>query len=87
MRPTLCPLMMGLGQRGHQPERRALRYMATRAMVTARVASASQTASHAAGLGWRAARMAAAIAVQPMNTCPQPEVAVKVEDRSMVSRM
>jgi hypothetical protein len=67
--------------------RRAFRYIAGTAMARATTASRSQTASHALELVGRAAIAAAASAVRPMATCPQPGVAVNEEERSMVSRM
>ena len=56
-------------------------------MATARMPSASQTRSQAnVEICW-AASFAAARAVKPRKTCPQPETAVKAAVRSMVSRM
>ena len=56
-------------------------------MAAARRPSASQMRSQAKGESWRAAKAAAAMAVTPSRTCPQPETAVKAAERSMVSRM
>ncbi len=56
-------------------------------MEMARMASESQTLSQANCDAWRAANTAAARAVMPRRTCPQPETAVKAAERSMVSRM
>ena len=56
-------------------------------MAAARMPSASQMRSQVNGEIWRAASAAAASAVEPRRTCPQPETAVKAEERSMVSRM
>ena len=49
--------------------------------------SPSQVASQARDEGCRAATAAAASAVTPMATCPQPGTAVKALARSIVSRM
>src|SRR5271163_1921580 len=57
------------------------------AMATATKASTSQTASHARGEVWRAAKKAAASAVIPMATPPHPGTAVNSAALSMVSRM
>src|SRR5208282_4446779 len=57
------------------------------AIATATKASTSQTASHARGEDWRAATKAAASAVIPIATPPQPGTAVNSAALSMVSRM
>jgi hypothetical protein len=56
-------------------------------MATATKASTNQTASQARGDDWRDAANAAAMAVMPMATPPQPGTAVNSEALSMVSRM
>src|SRR5271169_2316135 len=57
------------------------------AIATATKASRSQTASQARGEDWRAAKKAAASAVIPIATPPQPGTAVNSAALSMVSRM
>ena len=66
---------------------RAFRIIVQPAMETAMAASASQTRSQRASLGWRAASAAAARAVSPMSRVPAPGTAVKEPARSMVVRM
>src|SRR5258708_5901468 len=67
--------------------RLALVAAAGAAMANATNTSASQTASHARGVTWREARNAAARAVAPMATPPQPGTAVNSAALSLVSRM
>src|SRR5688572_14449235 len=57
------------------------------AMMPDRRASAIHVESQARGVACRAAIQAAARAVTPMATSPQPEMAVNAPARSMVSRM
>src|SRR5260370_33235689 len=66
--------------------RRALVAAAGAAIATATNTSASQTASQARGVAWRAASHAAATAVMPMATPPQPGTAVDLRGRPHVSR-
>src|SRR5947209_7445601 len=54
----------------------AFRTMADPPIASATIASPSQVASHSSGVGWRAARSAAASAVAPTATWPQPGTAV-----------
>ena len=82
-RATLRPGPVKSGR----PRRLAFQRMESKAMTAARNASASQTLSHAAEFDWCAASQAAASAVAPRMTCPQPGTAVKEAERSMVSRM
>src|SRR5258708_34039849 len=67
--------------------RLALVAAAGAAMANATNTSASQTASHAPGVTWCEARNAAARAVAPIATPPQPGTAVKPAAPSPVSRM
>src|SRR5258706_13581611 len=56
------------------------------AMANATNTSASQTASHAPGVTWCEARNAAARAVAPIATPPQPGTAVNTAGLSLDSR-
>src|SRR5258708_34737805 len=67
--------------------RLALVAAAGAAMANATNTSASQTASHAPGVTWCEARNAAARAVAPMATPPQPGTAGNSAALSMGSRM
>src|SRR3974390_2061070 len=67
--------------------RRALVAAAGATRAPATKAAASQTATHARGVAWRDASSAAASAVRPMVTPPQPGTAVNSAARSLVSRM
>ncbi len=82
-RATLRPGPVKTGR----PRRLAFLRVERKAMTVARKASASQILSHAEEFGWRAASHAAARAVRPRMTCPQPGTAVKEAERSIVSRM
>ena len=70
-----------------RPAARDLMAIAVLPIATASTASASHTPSQAVGFAARAASPAAASAVAPMATCPQPGIAVSAEVRSIVWRM
>src|SRR5438094_3672873 len=65
----------------------AFRTMVEPPIASATIASPSQVASHSSDVRWRAARKAAASAVAPTATCPQPGTAVNDPARSIVCRM
>lgn len=66
---------------------RALCDVANAEMPPATAASTIQTATHRCGVGWTAAISAASTALAPMTISPQPDTAVNVAARSIVSRM
>src|SRR3954467_8778672 len=74
------PVMRGI------PAARAFPGMKTVAIAAARTASTSHVHTQPTSPS-REATMAAMMAVQPMTTSPQPETAVNVPARSIVSRM
>ena len=82
-RATLRPGPVKSGR----PRRFAFQRMEIAVMSEARKASVSQIFSHPEEFDCCAARQAAASAVRPRMTCPQPGTAVKEAERSMVSRM